>query len=255
VRKRKEEWMLTNDVGIGDVRVRAEELLDAAQAAPVASDLRARQTLDAACLALSIVAPRRIGDLHRIRIGKHLKRHADGWRLSILTAKTELAYDRTRLCPEVTPFLDAVILLDAPGGEFWAGYEARCAPSTALFSGDGGRTGYDELSPTKVWIRHFEIGAHIIRSLWHQLMFECEDDEQYVALALCGHGGRDRPARHRPSFPTSPLHCGPPRKVGVMPGRAIPMPRSSKCRESARHCFRKPSTTWNRWLSMAPGCS
>jgi hypothetical protein len=188
VRKRKEEWMLASGVGIGDVWVRAEELLEAAQAAPVASDLRARLTLDAACLALSIVAPLRVGDLHRLRIGEHLRRHADGWGLSIETAKTDLPYDRPRLWAEVTPFLDAVILLEAPGGDFWAGYDARSEPPTVLFSEDGGRTECGESWPSKVCTRHFGIGAHIVRSLWHQMMFESEDDEQYIALALCGQG-------------------------------------------------------------------
>lgn len=188
VRKRKEEWMLANGVGIGDVWVQAEALLEAAEATPLASDLRVRLTLDAACLALSIVAPLRIGDLHRLRIGEHLERHADGWSLSIVTEKTEAPYDRPRLWPELTPFLDAVILLSAPGSDFWTGYDGRSMASTAIFSLDLGRTDCCELWPTKVWTRHFGIGAHIVRSLWHQMMFESEDDEQYIALALCGQG-------------------------------------------------------------------
>jgi hypothetical protein len=188
MRKRKEEWMLANDVGIGDVWVRAEELLEAAEAAPPASSLRAQLTLDAACLALSIVAPLRIGDLHRLGIGEHLVRNADGWGLSVVTGKTNALYERPRLWPELTPFLDAVILLAAPGGDFWAGYDAQSATSMAIFSQDFGETGCCELWPTKVWTRHFGIGAHIVRSLWHQMMYESKDDEQYIALALCGQG-------------------------------------------------------------------
>lgn len=187
-RKRKETWMLANDVGIGDVWVRAEELLEAAEAAPPASALRAQLSLDAACLALSIVAPLRIGDLHRLRIGEHLKRHADGWSLSVVTGKTDALYERPRLWPELTPFLDAVVLLAAPGGNFWAGYDARGAPSTPVFSQNFGETDCCESWPSKVWTRHFGIGSHIVRSLWHQLMFESEDDDQYIALALCGQG-------------------------------------------------------------------
>ncbi len=148
-RKRKEEWMLANDVGIGDVWVRAEELLEAAEAAPPASDLRVQLTLDAVCLALSIVAPLRIGDLHRLRVGEHLQRHTDGWSLSILTGKTGALYERPRLWPELTPFLDAVILLTAPGGDFWAGYDARSTPSTAVFSQDFGKTGAASSGPPR----------------------------------------------------------------------------------------------------------
>lgn len=158
--------------------------------APPASTVRVDLTLDAAGLALSIVVPLRIGDLHRLGIGEHLKRNADGWSISILTDKTGALYERPRLWPELTPFLDAVILLTAPGGDFWAGYDARSAPSSAIFSQDFGKTGCCELWPTKVWTRHFGIGAHIVRSLWHQMMYESEGDEQYIALALCaqGHG-------------------------------------------------------------------
>lgn len=187
-RKRKEAWMLTSDVGIGAVWRRAEDLLEEALAAPPASDLRRRLTLDAACLALSVVAPLRIGDLHRLRIGEHLERRACGWSLSIVTEKTGMPYDRPRLWPELTPFLDAVILLSAPGGDLRAGYGARSLPPTPLFSPDLGRTDCDLNWPSRVWTRHFGIGAHVVRSLWHQMMFESEDDEQYVALALCGQG-------------------------------------------------------------------
>lgn len=186
--KRKEAWMLSNDVGIGDVWVMAEELLEAAAAAPPGSALRASLTFDAACLALSIVAPLRIGDLHRITFGEHLERTADGWSLSIRTDKTDRLYHRPRLWPEVTPFLDAVILLDAPGSDFWPCYQERVAAGAWLFSQDGGASEPDELWPTKVWERHVGIGAHIVRSMWHQMMFDSEDDDQYIALALCGQG-------------------------------------------------------------------
>jgi hypothetical protein len=51
-----------------------------------------------------------------------------------------------------------------------------------------GGTDCGENWPSKVWTRHFGIGAYIVRSLWHQMMYENEDDEQYIALALCGQG-------------------------------------------------------------------
>ena len=185
--KRKEAWMLSHDVGIGDVWVQAEEQLEAAMAAPMASALRALLTYDAACLALSIVAPLRIGDLHRIRFGEHLTRSAEGWSLSILTDKTGALYHR-QLWPEVTSFLDAVVLLDAPGSDFWTCYQDRCEAGVWLFSQDAGASEPDELWPTKVWERHVGIGAHIVRTMWHQMMFDSEDDDQYIALALCGQG-------------------------------------------------------------------
>lgn len=194
VQKRKEEWMLNNDVGIGEVWLRAEELLEAAQGAPIASDLRARLTLDAACLALCVVAPLRTGDLHRIYLGKHLVRHADHWSLSIQTEKTGRPYRRSRLWPEITPFLDALILLDVAGSDPWVSCDASLL-TRPLFSEDGGQTALGKTWISQVWTRHFKIGAHVIRSMWHQMMFESEDDEQYIALALCGQG-HGRTAMH-----------------------------------------------------------
>lgn len=185
-RKRKDIWAAKHGEGIGEVWTKAEELLALSQAAPEGSMLRATLTLDAACLALSVVCPLRCGDLHRIEIGTELARKEKGWSLYIETRKTGRPYHRPELWPELTPFLDAVVMLDQSGRDFHDAYVAK--HGTALFSRDGGASTPAVDWPSRCWFRHFEIGAHIVRSLWHSLMFESEDDEQWIALALCGQG-------------------------------------------------------------------
>ncbi|WP_341222619.1 hypothetical protein [Loktanella salsilacus] len=184
--KRKEHWMRANDIKVSDVWVRASMLLEKARTKPVGSARRAHLVLDAACLAFSVVCPLRCGDLHRIQFHTHLRRHAGCWSLDIATSKTGSIYRRAALWPELTPFLDAVIMLDMPTGNVWDAYARR--EGTPLFSRDGGNSGIHVAWPTKCWVRHFGIGAHIIRSLWHTMMFESEDDDQWIALALCGQG-------------------------------------------------------------------
>lgn len=184
--KRKDRWMLSHDTEVEDVWIRACDLLEAAEAAPAGSATRAHMILDAACLALSVVCPLRCGDLHRIFFGTQLRRHADCWGLEIDTNKTGYEYRRPELWPELTPFLDALVMLDMPECDFWEAYDRK--EGTPIFSRDGGLSGVDVDWPSKCWRRHFEIGAHIIRSLWHTMMFDSEDDDQWIALALCGQG-------------------------------------------------------------------
>lgn len=192
-RKRKEVWAAKNGVAVGDVWSKAEDLLKQSRAAPIGSALQANLTLDAVCLALSVVCPLRCGDLHRIVIGSELTRNAAGWALHIVTQKTERPYHRPDLWPELTPFLDALIMLDISGVEFWEAYESK--DGMALFSRDGGVTFPATAWPSTCWRRHFGTGAHIIRSLWHSMMFESENDDQWIALALCGQGN-GRTAQH-----------------------------------------------------------
>jgi hypothetical protein len=184
--KRKDRWMLSKDTRVEDVWVRASDLLEMAGAAPVGFERRANLVLDAACLALSVVCPLRCGDLHRIHFGTHLQRNADCWALEITTNKTGYAYRRPELWPELTPFLDAVVMLDMPACDFWDAYHRKAG--TPLFTRDGGISGVAAGWPSQCWQRHFEIGEHIIRSLWHTMMFASEDDDQWIALALCGQG-------------------------------------------------------------------
>lgn len=184
--KKKEKWILSADAEVQDVWVKAEDLLEMATGAPVGSALRAALVLDAACLALSVVCPLRCGDLHRICFETHLRRHADYWSLEIETEKTGYEYVRSELWPELTPFLDAVVMLDMPACDFRDAYARK--EGLPIFSRDGGRSEPHVSWPTRCWHRHFGIGEHVIRTLWHTMMFASEDDDQWIALAICGQG-------------------------------------------------------------------
>nr|WP_321443462.1 hypothetical protein [uncultured Cohaesibacter sp.] len=182
--KRKVRFLLTNPNDIGKVLLRAEELLDEARGAPLGFFHRIKLFLDAAALALSIVAPLRISDLHRLEVGVHLIRHNDGWEMNIETQKTGGEYHRSLLYPEITPFLDALIMEDAPGRHIEAGYTARIG--TPIFSRDNGRTGLSGDWISDVWFEYFGCGAHISRTLWHEEVHDENSSKTYIALELCG---------------------------------------------------------------------
>lgn len=73
--------------------------------------------------------------------------------------------------------------MDAPGAELWAGYDARCG--TRFFSIDGGKSGMRADWFSAVWQRHLGFGAHIARTLWHELVRGETDNRTYIALGLC----------------------------------------------------------------------
>ena len=180
----KERLLLEQPNDIGKVWLRAKELLEDAENASRGTFTRIKLFLDAAALALPVVAPLRISDLHRLEIGVHLIRHPDGWEMDILTQKTDAEYHRDLLWSEITPFLDALITDDAPGGDFAAGYEARIG--TPIFSRDNGKTGLSGDWISDVWFDHFGCGEHIVRTLWHDEVFDEGSCMTHIALALNG---------------------------------------------------------------------
>jgi hypothetical protein len=184
--KKKDIKLAQNPLNLETAWWKAEELFNNALSAPLGYRYRYKLFLEAVAIALPIVAPLRIGDHSLLRIGVQLIRHDDGWELTTETEKTGLHYHRTRLWPEITKFLDAVILEDAPGGDLMAGYQSRIGSS--IFSHDGGKTGYNRNWISDIWSKHFSHGAHIVRTLWHDGLYtdEEKDDKTHVALALCG---------------------------------------------------------------------
>lgn len=185
MRKRKEERLIERPATIGSVWAAAEEAAEEAEARSPGSRARVKGLLEAAALALGVVAPLRIADLHGPILGEHLTRDAEGWHLHLLTSKTEEDYDRPELWPELWPFLDAVLEADAPGGDLWMGYDARLG--TPFFSLDGGRSGLSADWYSDVFEARIGHGAHIVRTLWHDHVAEHGGaDEVWVALALEG---------------------------------------------------------------------
>jgi hypothetical protein len=191
--KRKEEWLRRNPCSLGGVWDKAEALLAEASKLPTTRYGRAKLVREAAALALAVAAPLRIGDLGRFVIGEHFARTATGWSLIVVTRKKRHRVERPELWPELTPFLDAVILVDAPTDDLWTAYDARVG--TPLFSRDGGATAMTPDWLSDVWEEHVGCGAHIVRTLWHEVAHEADVDLTWMALALCGQKDQ-RTARH-----------------------------------------------------------
>jgi hypothetical protein len=191
--KRKEKFLLAHPTTIGEIWEKAEALLADAALKPVGSATRQKLLREASALALGVAVPLRIGDLHRFRVGIHLTRSTAVWSLTTDIRKTGGDYDRGDLWPELTPFLDALIEVDAPGGDLWTGYDAR--QGMPLFTEDFGATGLSGDWISDVWQEHVGCGAHIIRTLWHQICWDQDDDSTWVALALCGQAA-PRTAEH-----------------------------------------------------------
>lgn len=193
-RKRKEQWLLDHDISLADVWEKAEALLAASSGLPPAGRARHKSVVEAVALALAIVVPLRIGDLHRLIVGVDIERTAVGWRLAVETEKTGLDYHRPELWPELTPFLDALMIVDAPGGDLWTGYELRVGKP--LFSFDSEACVHRDWV-SDVWQDHVGTGAHIVRTLWHEMVGEDDDDRLWVALALCGQKDRRTAREYR----------------------------------------------------------
>lgn len=186
-KKRKFSWLDQNPIGIEDVWDKAEQLLVQSRAERAGTRKRYVLALHAAVIALSVNAPLRIGDLSRLRVGNEICRSTSGWSLKTDIRKTDGEYDLPQLWPEIAEFLDELFILDAPVGKMWSEYDRRVG--TPLFSVDAGRTGLSADWVSDVYYEHIGTGAHIIRSIWHQLAYESDRDLTWMALALCGQRG------------------------------------------------------------------
>jgi hypothetical protein len=202
LRKRKFQWMDQHGTTIGEVWDIAEALREKSVQAPPGTARRYRLALHAAVIALSVNMPLRIGDLHRLRIGHDICRSNTGWSVATRLSKTDSEYDLPALWPETTPFLDALLTLDAVGGALWPEYDHRCG--TPLFSETRGATALTADWISDVFYEHVGTGQHIMRTIWHQLAYESDRDLTWMSLALCGQLGartkreyRERNARGR----------------------------------------------------------
>ena len=190
-RKRKEDWLIQNPIEVVDCWMIAEEMLQEALAAPSGSNARLDLALDALAIALAINVPLRIGDLHRLQIGNHLTRsfETSTWTIALRCEKMGNEY-AAEMWPELTPFIDAVVLAGRP--DTVLATRLREVDSQFLFSKHGRK--FSELWISKVWYRHIGTGEHIIRTLWHEEALD--DADTWMSLVLCGQEGGSRTARH-----------------------------------------------------------
>lgn len=190
-RKHKEDWLIQKPTEVIDCWMLAEELLQEAMSMPTGSLARLDLALDALAIALAVNIPLRIGDLHRIQIGVHLTRSFDRetWTVDLRCGKMGNDYV-AELWPELTPFLDAVVLAGRPDGAL--AKRVREINGAHLFSKYGRKLGERWISTA--WRRHIGTGEHIVRTLWHEEALD--DADTWMSLVLCGQEGGSRTARH-----------------------------------------------------------
>lgn len=189
-RKHKEDWLIQNPSEVVDCWMIAEDLLQEAMSMPSGSLARLDLALDALAIALAVNVPLRIGDLHRIQIGVHLIRSfdMDTWTVDLRCEKKGNEYV-AELWPELTPFLDAVVLAGRSHGALAA--RVRELDGQYLFAKSCKKLGEGWISTA--WRRHIGIGEHIVRTLWHEEALD--DEDTWMALVLCGQEGGGRTAR------------------------------------------------------------
>ncbi|MGC9419244.1 MAG: hypothetical protein ACP5EN_09780, partial [Rhodovulum sp.] len=181
---RKRQALAKRPVFLVDVAESANALL--AQAPTLAthrSRVNAYQVAGAAALLSKL--PLRDLDLRTGLLDKQFLRDATGWMADIVTSKTGTRIDG-RLPDVLTPYLDAVLLMDTDTVHLWQVYDAR--RGEPLFSSpNDSAAGWGH---TWLWRNMTELidhGPHILRSLLYD---ECELDpdlDHRVAGALCGH--------------------------------------------------------------------
>jgi len=193
-RSRKAATFFALDFGLGEVFERARTCRQRAAEIPPWRDEALHARLDAALLGLSVAAPLRCGDLHRLRIGRELDRTTEGWRLAIDQEKTGTIYELRRLWPEVGEMLDCLVLGGRDESHLWPRLGALSG--RALFAWDDDHAEpVDDGWPTQVWRRHLGVGVHIVRSLWATHYAEEAPAESWAASDLLGHrSGRAREA-------------------------------------------------------------
>lgn len=182
--RRKEIKLAQVPIDLVDLARTARELL--AQA-PLEMDIRNRRrdyTL-AGAIALLCKLPIRAKDLRVSVIGKEFRRDCEGWLVDMATSKTGTRI-RSRLADCLTPYLDAVLLMDTDPQHLWTIYDQRLG--TAFFANPA----RDWECYEREWLRrnmteHTGHSAHIVRTLIYDYCALNDDLNAKVAQALVGH--------------------------------------------------------------------
>ncbi|SNY92321.1 hypothetical protein SAMN04515647_2576 [Cohaesibacter sp. ES.047] len=182
--RRKEIKLAKNPIDLVFLAKTANEIL---MKAPFEENLRNRRrdfTL-AGAIALLCKLPIRAKDLREGRIGKEFCRDSEGWLVDLATSKTGTAI-KGRLPDCLTPYLDAVLLMDCRPEFLWSKYDERC--NSPLFANPARRF----RSYSAEWLRrnmteHTCHSAHIVRTLIYDYCAMDNDLDRSVARALVGH--------------------------------------------------------------------
>ncbi|WP_131727445.1 hypothetical protein [Thalassovita autumnalis] len=182
--KHKEIKLAKVPIDLVDLAKTASEILDQA---PFQEDIRNRRrdyTL-AGAIALLCKLQIRAKDLREGKIGKEFSRDSEGWSVDLKTSKTG-TYITGRLADCLTPFLDAVLLMDTDPAYLWKIYDQRVG--TALFANPA----RDWQCYEREWLRRNMTertghSAHIVRTLIYDYVTLDAELDAKVAQALVGH--------------------------------------------------------------------
>lgn len=183
--REKEIKLARNPVGLVDFAITAHELL---LRAPEENDIRNRRrdyTL-AGAIALLCKLPIRAKDIREGKIGEEFRRDSESWNVDLETSKTGQKI-KGRLAECLTPYLDAVLLMDTEPKHLWQIYDNRLG--AALFANPA----RDWKNYGREWLRRNMVektghSAHIVRSLIYDICVLDDELDLRVARALCGHG-------------------------------------------------------------------
>jgi hypothetical protein len=182
--KRKEIKLAHVPIDLIDLAKTARKILDYAPSEEEIRNRRRDYTL-AGAIALLCKKPIRALDLRQGKIGREFSRDSEGWQVDLETSKTGTRIDG-RLADCLTPFLDAVLLMDTDAAYLWKIYDQRVG--TALFANPA----RDWKCYEREWLRRNMTertghSAHIVRTLIYDYVTLDAELDAKVAQALVGH--------------------------------------------------------------------
>ncbi|GGO59458.1 Phage integrase family protein [Roseovarius pacificus] len=181
--KRKERALCERPMSLEDYFLRAHNLIDQADNTKNVQVRRGVLTV-VGVLGILLVFPLRRGDLCRLTIGDQLSRNANCWVLDLgWTKKSGTRAEPLVLPEEVSPFLDACLLLGTEPRALWRVYRERIgAPFLASPKKPGEPYSLDALSTLVA--RHSGHGPHILRTIWADTLVARGADREIVAAML-----------------------------------------------------------------------
>ena len=183
--RRKERKLSRDPIDLVDIAVAAFTLLEGASDQDDIRNRRRDYVLAGAIALLSKLQIRTL-DLRQGAVGREYIRDSEGWSVDLVTSKKGVAI-KGRLAPELTRYLDAVLLMDVGEIHLWSVYTKRIG--TALFGNPA--QGWKPFSKNWLWLNMTERlkhGPHIVRTLIYDAVAEDPELDAAVAQALCGHG-------------------------------------------------------------------
>ena len=183
--RRKEKKLAQYPIDLVDIALTAHTLLEQACDQDDIRNRRRDYVLAGAVALLSKLQLRTL-DLRQGVLGREFRRDSEGWIVDLKTSKTGTSI-KGRLAPELTRYLDAVLLMDVSEAHLWSVYARRVG--TALFGNPAqGWTPYGKNWLWRNMTERLHHGPHIVRTLIYDAVAADADLDAAVAQSLCGHG-------------------------------------------------------------------